>query len=496
MALRDYQQEAVNEARRVVMDGGNPVVVIPTGGGKTHVGVAITKGAVARGGSVVWIAHREELIDQAAARLDTFGVRNGIVMGSRPATPNAPVQVASIQTLANRDKPPARVIILDEAHHVRARTYQHVLDAYPDAAVVGLTATPVRLDGRGLGECFDAIVAPVTCNDLIDRGYLMEPRYYAPTQPDFKGVRKVGGDYTMGGKNGAAKVMMRSTIMGSVVEHYTRLAKGRKAVVFACSIEHSKALVERFNAAGFRAAHVDGTTPKTERASILTGLRDGRLEVVSNVNVLTEGWDLPALEACIVARPTDSWALHLQMIGRVMRVEEGKDRPIVIDHCGNVVRHGFPTDPVEYDLSDASRRKGDAPVAKVCKVCFATVPVAASVCPACGAPFPRRPRTGPERVDGDLREVDSKRPTQEAKAAFYERVCKVAMGLGYVRGWATKRYVAEFGVKPRGPWFRPMMKKLWAACTHVRRHDHGGCRFCNHGTPDTDRPRWAKGPQW
>lgn len=480
MSLRPYQIEAVTEARKAAARGENPVVVIPTGGGKTHVGVSIVKSAVEKGNPVVWVAHRMELIDQASERLSLFGVEHGVIMAGRKEERSPLVQVASVQTLVRREMPPARVVVLDEAHHVRAATYARVLSTYPNAAIVGLTATPVRLDGRGLGEVFDTIVSPITCAELVEQGMLVAPRYYAPAQPDFTGVRKVGGDFDT---SAAGKVMMRPALVGGVVEHYERLGMGGKCAVFACSIEHSEALVAAFKARGHKAAHLDGTTPTAERNAILADLRSGVLNIVSNVGVLTEGWDLPALSVCVLARPTDSWSLHLQMIGRVMRPHGDGKVAVVLDHAGNLVRHGFPTDPVEFDLGDASRKKSEAPKAKVCRACLATVPVGVSVCPACGTPFPVAPRTGPVLVDGDLKEVKPAAPTAADKEKELDRLLGIARSLGYARGWASRQYRARFGVWPRGPWFRPLVERHFKACGHVKR-EAGVCRFCRDGAAD------------
>ena len=482
--LRPYQQQAVDGARAAVVAGRDPVVVIPTGGGKTVVGCAIVQGAVSRGRPVLWLAHRMELVDQAHQRLERHGIAAGIIMAGRDEDRAQLVQVASIQTLARRALPPARLIVLDEAHHVRAESYERLLQHYPEASVIGLTATPVRLDGRGLGETFDEIVAPVSCADLIEQGFLVEPRYFAPSQPDFTGVRRLGGDYQ---QDEAAEVMRGLT--GNVVQHYQRLGNGGRAVVFACNVAHSQALVAAFNAAGIVAEHLDGDTPKAERQALLARLASGQTRVVSNCSVLTEGWDLPALEVCILARPTTSWALHLQMIGRVMR-PAGDKQAVVLDHAGNLVRHGFPTDPVEYDLSDSRRAKpaDDLPKARVCKGCLATMPAAATTCGVCQQPFPVTAKPPLSESGGELREVKAGR---DEKARYYEDLMFMARKAGYFRGWVSHQYRARFGVWPRGPWRRGIDLALVAGdpkvglgpCPHVKRTE-GVCNFCGDGDPN------------
>lgn len=477
MSLRDYQIEAVNGARKAVSQKKNPVVVIPTGGGKTHVGVSICRGAIDRGNRVLWIAHRKELIDQAIERLDLFGLESGPIMAGLKEKREASVQVASIQTLVRRSAPEAQVVIVDEAHHARAETYGKILDLYPGVPVVGLTATPVRLDGKGLGRptgIFDEIVSPISARALIERGFLMAPRYFAPSQPSFSGVRKVGGEFDQGQ---TAAIMAKPQIVGDVVRTILERHDGRLGVIFAASISNSKVLVERLREAGLEAAHLDGTTAKKERETILADLRRGAIQVVSNVGVLTEGWDLPHLGFVSLARPTASWALHNQMIGRVLRAADGKTTPEVFDHAGNVVRHGFPEDDVEFDLGDAPTKKGEVSKAKVCRACFGVVPVHVRVCPLCGAEFPRIEREGPLEVGGRLTEVKPPKPTAEQKARFYDRHLTIARELGYRQGFAFKKYLARYGVRPRGPWYAPLVKKHLEACRHVQL-EGGVCRFC------------------
>lgn len=498
MTLRDYQAAAVEACRRAARS--RPVLVAPTGSGKTVMGCDIVKAAVAKGRRVLWLAHRMELIDQAVERLVREEVYPGIIMAERKTTPAAFVQVASIQTLARRSlgtwEPD--LIVVDEAHHARARTYRKALDRWPKAFLVGLTATPFRTDGRGLGDVFGAIVVAATCDELCDQGHLMEPRVFAPPGPDLRGVGKKGGDFN---PDQIARLMDRPSITGDIVATWRKHADGLKTVAFATSVEHSRNIVQAFRDAGVTAEHLDGETPKTERARILADLRSGALTLVSNCGVLTEGWDLPALACIIVARPTASLGLHLQIFGRVMRPLDGKVGAIVLDHAGNTKRHGLPTDPLTYSLSDDVKKKDDDPrTTKTCPVCFAVVKIHLSVCPRCGSAFVPVPRDGPEVKPGELSEVKKGGPlypeaTVEEKRASYATLLATASEKGYLQSWAGMRFMRLFGAWPEG--MRDVLAEAHKACTHVRGDDEHGkpwaCRFCGVYRTPADRERAEAG---
>lgn len=483
MSLRDYQQAAIDGVRAAAKT--NPVLVAPTGSGKTVMGCALVRAAVAKGRRVLWLAHRMELIDQAVERLQREGIEPGVVMAGRTPNLRAFVQVASVQTLIRRDlgewTPDA--IFVDEAHHVRARTYLSLFKRWPGVVRVGLTATPFRTDGRGLGDVFGSIVVAATVDELCDAGHLIEPRVFAPPGPDLRGVRKTGGDFN---PEQIAGIMDRPGLTGDIVETWKARAPGAKTVVFATSVQHSQHVVEAFKAAGVAAEHLDGETPVAERKRILADLRSGALTVVSNCGVLTEGWDLPALACCIIARPTASLGLHLQMIGRVLRPEAGKPFAIVLDHAGNTRRHGLPTDPLEFSLGDDVKRKDpEARTTKTCPVCFAVVKVSARVCPACGSEFVPQPRPGPEVRGGDLTEVAKGGPlypnaTEAERRASYANLLRTAHQRGYLQSWAGMRFLRLYGKWPEG--MRDIVAEAVGECRHVRGDDEHGkpwaCRFC------------------
>jgi hypothetical protein len=285
---------------------------------------------------------------------------------------------------------------------------------------VGLTATPFRLDGTGLGAVgFRRIVVGATARELCAERYLVEPEVYAPVTPDLAGVAKVAGDFHLGE---LSERMSTSVIVGGVVEQWTKRASGRRTVLFAVSIDHSLELCARFRAAGVVAEHVDAGTPKPERDAVLARLARGETRVLCNVGILSEGWDLPALEVAILARPTLSECLHRQQIGRIMRACPDKTGAIVLDHAGNTLRHGRVTDDIEADL-EGLRDKGD-PDLKVCPMCGVVVDDQDDVCPACG--FAWGTGGGPRivtEIEGDLQN-DGRVVfvTFEERAAFFNRV--------------------------------------------------------------------------
>lgn len=468
MILRDYQQTLVDLAlceptyeRRLL--------VLPTGGGKTHVAADIMCRTVGNGFRGHFIAHRQELIDQAANRFRSFGLRVGIVMADRPRDPDAPVQVSSIQTLVRRPHVPADVVIVDEAHRIRGKSYQTVLAKYPEETrVYGLTATPFRTDGKGLGEVFDAIVAPVTVRDLCNRGVILEPVVYMPPGgPDLSGVHRRRGDYEESELEAACN---RPALVGDIVAHWRKIASGSfdlfgeqpaRTAVFAVGIEHSKAITARFLEAGISAEHVDGTT--RNRDEVWARLRSGQTLVVVNCGIITEGFDLPELEVAVIARPTQSLGLHIQMIGRVMRPV---GRCIVIDHAGNHARHGFVTDEMKYTLDDGvviERR----PSLRTCVECFAIWQGASRKCPVCGTELPPpKPRKPPREVSGELvaaRGADTSTP--ESRDATYRALVRKAGTRGYKIQWARVVYKSIFG---RWPHDFPEMDRIYRAGAAAR----------------------------
>lgn len=377
--LRPYQLQVIQEVRAAIKSGKRRIlVVVPTGGGKTTIGGSIIHSSVSNGNRVLWLAHRKELVDQAFERISDkrigFGIPAGVIMAGARPTRRHQVQVASIQTLLKRDRPEAKVVLVDEAHHSVSPSFLTLLDQYSDSVVVGLTATPYRLDGRGLGDVYDAIVAPIGIPELQAQGFLTPVRYFGTPkdlEPKTDDVRTVAGDYDT--KQLYQKFDKRELYDG-VVANYQRFANGTRAIVFNINVEHSLKTVEAFRAAGISAHHVDGETPRAERERILRAFKNAEFDVLCNVNILTEGFDLPAIECVILNRKTKSKALYLQIVGRGLRPSPGKDCCLVIDQGGNVREFGPVEHPEEHELETTAQRKKSggakgAPPMKSCPLC-------------------------------------------------------------------------------------------------------------------------------
>jgi superfamily II DNA or RNA helicase len=461
--LRPYQVAVVERVSDEKAKGNRRILLVcPTGTGKTVIAGRIAKEVSDDGGGLLFLVHRRELVQQSSNKLRAIGVDHGIIQAGMPSRPQARVQIASIATLHARavrrevmPLPPADLVIVDEAHHARSRTWETLLDAYPNAVIIGLTATPCRGDGRGLGNVFDVIVQCPPISELTASGYLVPARFYAPAIPDLKGVKTVRGDYAEGEL--AARM---DGLTGGIVEHWLKLAERRRTVVFATSVGHSVSLRDEFRAVGVMAEHIDGGTPADERDDILRRLGSGEVEVVCNCMVLTEGWDRPEVSCAILARPTRQLGLFHQMVGRVLRPYPGKTDALVLDHSGAVFEHGFIDDPIEWSLNvdsravnvaQRSRSAGGLERLVTCPECKA-VRMSGQPCSACG--WRPRPRAKEVEVeDGDLHAVTRQgvkatQPTAAEKARFFTDLKYIASEHGYKSGWAAHKYKEKFGVWP------------------------------------------------
>ena len=463
-ALRLYQIAAIDALRASLRDGHRaPICVAPTGAGKTTIAAWMIESAVARGKRVLFLAHRKELIDQAHRRLAEYGVPSGGGMGDDPRTDHRmPVQVASVPTLIRRPplSPAPDIIVTDECHRAPGASNSKVLAMYPAAVVIGLTATPFRLDGRGLGEVFDDIVVVTNPDTLVAEGFLVAPRVFSPWRPDLKGVATVAGDWNQEQLGARCREGC-----GDVLDAWKRHAgPGTSTLAFAVTIEHSMALLDTFTGAGVSVAHVDGTTPKGERDAGLGPhgtLARGEVDVVCNVGVLTEGFDCPAVSCVVLARPTQSRALYLQMVGRGLRPFAGKDSALLLDFGANVARHGWPTDDLSawYTLEGRMpKSKEDAASVKTCKGCYAIFPSTVPwPCPACGWMPEEKPEyKADERKGVELAE------TQRLKATSVEGMKRARKDFefwegqrlqrGYAKGWVAHRFKGKYGYWPPSWW--------------------------------------------
>ncbi len=410
MRLRKYQNSVISQARTALETYDAPVLVLPTGAGKTVIFCEIAKKAINKGNNVLILVHRRELLKQASQKLAAINVDHGIIAaGFKPK--DSPIQVASVQTLVRRFETinwcPS-IIIIDEAHHAVAGSWHKILNHWSGAKRIGCTATPIRLDGRGLKDFFDLIIQGPSIPELVSQGYLCDHKVFStPIIPDLRKVRTRAGDYDI---KQLDKVMTEDkTITGDAVEQYKKHADGLPAVAFCVSVHHAEVVKDSFIKAGYKAALITGDMKMEDRDQVIDDLTTGAIQILVSIDVISEGFDLPSVSACILLRPTRSLGLYMQQVGRILRPQKGKTA-IVLDHVKNTIIHGFVDTPREWDLnSKAKRKKLDevAPRVTVCEACYATY-TPQPICPICGHEKEIK-RKEIDQVDGDL--VELKRST-------------------------------------------------------------------------------------
>jgi DNA repair protein RadD len=476
---RGYQTRALDEVARTLEAGARAVLLVaPTGSGKTVIAAEIVRRNA--GKKMLFLAPRRELIHQTCRKLDDVGVQYGVILaGDNRTNQYAHVQVASVDTLISRVMRrkkmaplPFDLIVIDEAHVGLTDTRARLLALWPDARIIGLTATPCRSDGKAMGRVYDEMVEVSTVTELVGLGYLVPARYFAPSTPNLKGVRTTAGDYNQLDLDG---VMNRPTLTGDIVSHWMEHANDRRTVVFATSIAHSAALAEEFRSHGVSAEHVDANTPQMLREAMFRRFTNGETQVLTNCTLASIGFDLPDLNCVVFARPTKSLGLYIQMLGRGLRPAPGKLDCLVLDHAGNVHRHGFATDERFWtlhgkyaeDLEKKERAKQkkekDGDTAITCRQCKCVYEGGAQ-CPVCGWSPP--PKIRPvSTMDGSLVEIDGKgrvpasQMTKEQRMHFYFELSGYGQMKGYKPGWAANQYRERFGEWP--PW-------SWK--THVEKH--------------------------
>ena len=460
--LREYQYQVISDFFESLDNDFTRIILQAVcGSGKTIMAAAIIDWAVAQDWPVLFLAHRRELVHQCSNKLDLIGIEHGIIMSGESASLVADVQVASVQTLLARMRrgvlglPPAKLIIFDECHHNLARTHHDLIKKYEGAIILGLTATPCRADGRGLGAIYQNMIHAPSIPNLTKAGYLVSVEYYAPSKPDLAGLKIRAGDYV---EEGLSTRMDRPQLVGDIVENWGRICPDRQTIVFATGVRHSIHIRDRFRDAGIVAEHIDGSTPKNERDEILRRLAGGDVQVVTNCMVLTEGWDCPPVSCCVLARPTKSLGLYVQMAGRVLRPFEGKADAIILDHAGAVFEHGPVDSEIEWSLDpggkiqdrQAAAGKKSAPI--VCDECF-HVYTKQLPCPKCGHVPVRKGRSF-EVIDGQLGKVQAgettiKKYTQEEKERIFRELKWIQERRGYKPGWVSSKYKSRFDVWPR-----------------------------------------------
>lgn len=464
--LRPYQVDAEDDVRTAFMEGARAVILtIPTGGGKTVIFSKIVRGAAERGNPSLIIAHRDALIKQASRKLSEYGVDHGIIMARYTPRPYAPAQVASIQTLIRRisKRPEAfqhyKLVVIDEAHLSMANSYRTVVDLMPNAKILGVTGTPSRLDGKGLGThaggFYDQLILGPSIPELIAQGHLVRPVVYGPLeQLDLSEVNRVRGDYD---ESQLAEVVDKPTITGSAVEHYKRICPDVPAVAWCVNLKHAEHVAAEFNAAGVAAVVLKGDHTGEERDAAMAALASGQIKVVAFCQLLVEGVDCPAIGCIIILRPTYSLTSTLQVIGRGLRPDPAnpaKTVCYVLDHAGLTFRHGFADEEREWSLDGIAKKPkkpkdknmGDRIDIAQCVNCFHVFQTQPT-CPNCGTPVPKRERTI-EHVDGELDVITpemvaarkKERRIEIAQAKTLDELKKLAEKYGYKPGWADVKW--------------------------------------------------------
>lgn len=434
MNLRPYQSQLVTEIRGQYQLGHRAVLaVLSTGAGKTVCFSYIAQAAAKKGNRVLILVHRQELLDQASRSMP---VPHGIIAANRGMDLSHAVQVASVQTVARRlhllPRDFFQLIVVDEAHHTSAGTWDKTIQHFHAAKLLGVTATPIRGDGRGLGGHYQVMVEGPTAQQLTDDGYLAPAKVLAPPGFDSAGLRKRMGDFDT--KDAEQRV---GTIMGDCVGHYRKHLSGQTAIAFCCSVAHAEATARLFQSAGIAAASIDGTMSSERRRDLLSELGTGRLKVLTSCALIGEGVDVPSVGGCILLRPTASVGLHLQMIGRCLRPQPGK-RAVVLDHVGNTLRLGHHLEERDWTLDGIKKRDREAaPSVKVCPACFATSPSTAQVCGDCGHEFAPPERRELKQVDGELVELSH----GQIKEGDYVKVDHTGMAGKYPGSWRVWKII-------------------------------------------------------
>lgn len=449
ITLRPYQIEDTNKIRSLMLKGIRCIQYqLPTGGGKTLLTASMLKTASMKGVPSLFIVHRRELIQQSIEAFKKVNLLHGVISSSYYQSNRTLANIASIQTLARRlhkIKEP-KLIIWDESHHLAAGSWTKVYNAFPDAFHIGLSATPSRLDGTGLNKYFHEIVNGPSVQWLIDNGYLSKYKLYAPHVIDTKGIHKRMGDFV---QSELQELVDKPTITGDAIKEYRKLANGKRAIVRGVSIKHSQHIAEQFNNAGIPALHVDGTTKDAQRDAAMASFRRGDTLVLSNVDLFSEGVDVPAVECVIDLRPTQSLTLWLQFCGRALRPNEGKEHAIIIDHAGNCMRHGLPCEDREWKLEGRKKEKKEENGVKIklCPSCYGATNSYRKECPYCGFIFTTEAREV-EQVEGELKEVDvetirKQKKVEQGRARNYEELVALGKKRGYPKPYAWAKFVLK-----------------------------------------------------
>jgi superfamily II DNA or RNA helicase len=464
MELRYYQITAVEKLRNSLREHHKKIVmVLPTGGGKSAIFAQVIVNLLLNGKKVLWIVHRRNLVIQMQGVLkDHFGIDAGIIMSGIEGDEEKNVQLCTIQTYSRRIRLDslsgahffmnADVVLVDECHRSISKSYMDLLQCYySDKIIIGCTATPARADGRGLGELYTALIEVAKVKELTEQGFLTPARYFVPVTVDLEGVKIAMGDYVI---KELDEKLNKAKVIGDVVENWLKLAEGRKTIVFAVNVAHSKNLCEAFNRAGVSAEHLDARSSDEERQAVFLNMEKGRTQVICNVALYQEGMDVPGISCVVIARPTKSMGLYRQCCGRGLRPLPGKKNCLILDHGNVIEEHGLLDWDVEWVLDGKERawkkpRRENVTKLVKCRACNLVFSSRAT-CPDCGTEvvsFGRKMKT----IEAELEELTDKKPkaTMADKRRFFGMLRYYArFNKNYSDGWCAHKFKEKFKVWP------------------------------------------------
>jgi superfamily II DNA or RNA helicase len=454
IVLRPNQVSLIKEIKVALLSGCSRLIAqAPTGFGKTIVACDLLREMERAGLRAIMTVPALSLVDQTVDKLFAGGVRSiGVMQANHPMTnPDRLIQVATPQTLQRRKIPGADLILIDEAH-IQFKVYKNLFRDFPDTPIIGFTATPWS---KALGKDYERLIVGATTKQLIEEGYLSPFRAFAPSSPDLRGVRTVAGDYR---EDDLAEAMNKTALVANVVETWQAHGGNRPTLCFAVDRAHAKSLQMQFEVAGISAEYIDAYTKGPERLEISKRFHAGEVKVVCNVGCLTTGvdWDVRCI---ILARPTKSEMLYVQMVGRGLRIAEGKKDCLILDHSDNTARLGFVTD-IHHDELDQGEPKRTSitdkseALPKKCIKCSFLKPPKTQQCPCCG--FIPVPQPGAVHKEGELVELSTrnaaKAPSENERITFYSELRGIAEEREYKCGWAAQKYKSKFGQFPPWSW--------------------------------------------
>ena len=411
--LREYQEDAVTQIEQAWQSGiKSTCYQLPTGGGKSRILRTIIDNRYPSGKTIYTIAHRSNLTRQLSNELSEADIKHGMIKAGFPHL-RYPTQVCSVQTLVRRLQklPEPEILIFDEAHHCQANTFRKIIDRWPKARILGVTATPGRTDKKPLGDIFQKLISGPSMSWLIQQGFLSDYEYLAPETVSMDGVHQRMGEYIQ--SEVLARVDKRQ-IIGSAVDHYRQHSDHLPAIVACVSIKHAEHVAKEFCESGYRFRAIHSKMDDSEIVRAMRELGDGTIDGLTNCDLISEGIDIPIVTTLIGLRPTMSLIIFLQYCGRVLRPHPGKEKAIILDHVGNFERHGLPDDEREWSLNGVMKDDKGKSSYKRCPDCFHPVPVSVKVCQYCGHEFASQERNIiPEQKEGILVNVRDRRERQD-----------------------------------------------------------------------------------